>query len=339
MRLAHPNIHVATPIGTAGNGSQQQKKEDEPLSLDFVLDFVRNYMTKMAGVDMVVKLFGYLLRFKILFLSQSSRTPAETELLRSLKAMLLSIIESRMLANSCKGLSTFNSSLKVLVAPANPFPPPAAAAVGFPSSPGSTTSWADGVRSALEKPTQLMTVLALAMRALEQFSSDGGYLARYVFRGWSQDRLSYEYKRWKSLSLTCILLVEMAFLAKFVQQRASAKDSSSSAAVGSAELVAASPTNVLGPNALYRAQECKYRFQVLHTGAIISDRDALMSAIVSTRCVCDMYIYYRWSPLWNPPEFWQYAAGVVSAVLGIYLVADETVRETVASRAKQIKRA
>ena len=58
--------------------------------------------------------------------------------------------------------------------------------------------------------------------------------------------------------------------------------------------------------------------------AHIPPSEAWKSAIIAVRSACDMYIYYRWIPQWNPPEFWMYSAGVVSAVLGIYLIWDES---------------
>lgn len=321
---------------------------------NLTLDIARNYMTKMVGVDFLIKLLGYLVRFKLLFLAQQ-KGPSAAHDLKLTKVMINSIVESRMLSNAFKGPSTLLSSLRALAAPTHPaqskattpaVSPTTASASASSYPPSSTVS---DMLDAVQNPTKLLTVMSLLLRSLEQISSDGGYLARYILLSLNGDRLSHEYKRWKSLSLTCMVIVEIMFLVRYVQQRMQARNTAANIATRAGEQQQQQQqqksldiadgsgdalSSPLAPNPPPVAKEYKYRFQTLAADVIISDRDATMSGIVVTRCLCDMYIYYKWIPSWQPPEALQYSAGIVSAVLGIYLVLDETIRETLA-RAKR----
>ena len=292
----------------------------------------------MVGVDFLVKLLGYLVRFKILHLSARGAASGNS------KAMLGSIVDSRMLSNAGKAPGTFVSAMKIFE---TPFPAhwAAATAVTSPSSSPSTTtsttttSAAAAASSAMSvaMPVKVASVAALALRTLEQVASDCGYLARYVFQSWSVERLTLEYKRWKSLSLTCLLAVEVAFLAVFLQQqhlrRRRQRRQQQQQQTGKEHREADEVTTASASAAA--AVPYKYRFQTIAAGVAISPLEAINSAIVAVRCLCDMYIYYRWIPSWQPPDVWQFSAGMVSAVLGIWLVLEETVVQVAKSAAQR----
>ena len=354
-----------------------------------VIEIGGTYIRKMVGVDFLVKLIGYLVRFKILALTNSGSDPVQ---LQYHKKLLGSIVESRMLSNAGKWPSTFVSATKLAEAPEDFVNKERNLSV-----PGShELDWLPSLSNlTCASPLKLISYLALLCRTLEQLSSDGGYLSRYVFFSWNRERLTMEYKRWKSFSLTCLITVEIIFLIRFIQQKLEARNnsnknnnsstnnkksgeknnknsastnssSSSSDDITSTSASTTTPSTsspayedfpspggygspsgdathkrsvstvefqkAKGVEELHRlavpaltSPKFKYRFQHIASGAKITSSDAINSLIVATRCACDMYIYYRWIPSWNPPEFWQYSAGIVSAVLGIYLVLEETI--------------
>lgn len=341
--------------------SSKQQPVGLKLDVSTAIEIGGTYIRKMAGVDFLVKLLGYIVRFKIL--SLSANPTANAVPLDFHKKLLGSIVESRMLSNAGKSPSTFLSATKLAETPED-----------FANKDNNTKvpascecPWLPSVASlSSASPIKLISYLALLCRTLEQISSDGGYLARYMFTSWNRDQLTLEYKRWKSVSLTCLLIVEISYLVRFVQQRMEKRRhggnplvaSPSSPVSGDGEPFPAgrsespdkqqqqqhqSPLHTRSASHVqfekakgveeyhrvavpsHSSPKYKYRFQHLAAGTPITNGDASNSLIVAIRCACDMYIYYRWLPSWNPPDFWQFSAGVVSAVLGIYLVMEETI--------------
>lgn len=138
---------------------------------DPVATFVK-YTQKSVGVDMALKTVCYVFRLYGL------RSPAHQQLS---EPIVSSIIECRMLGNIWKHFGTARQILPAIEA-------------------GGATGYAG---------LALINGLSVLMRTWEQTASDAGVLQRYIIQSWSRQRLSKAYKFAKSISLTCVAVVEL----------------------------------------------------------------------------------------------------------------------------------
>lgn len=127
----------------------------------------------------------------------------------------------------------------------------------------------------------LFTTLSYAFRVPEQISGDLNYLQKVVFHSWNREKFSFYYRFFKSINLTC------AFIAEALRRRALMRDCT-------------------------RAKTVEVLRRI---------RDEIRVAdVVLLRTLCDMYVYYKWVPFYNPPKTIEYICGSVSGLLGVWLV-------------------
>lgn len=140
-------------------------------------------------------------------------------------------------------------------------------------------------RESMEFWHGIFTCLAIFLRIPEQMSGDLNYLQKVVFRSWSREKLSFFYRFFKSWSLTCCLLAELTHRAAL--RRAVAD------AVTPAEKV--------------------------HAGLDVRVSNALI-----VRTLCDMYVYFKWIPSYEPVKLLEYTCGLMSGLIGVWLVWKDT---------------
>ncbi|KPA81803.1 hypothetical protein ABB37_04073 [Leptomonas pyrrhocoris] len=142
-----------------------------------------------------------------------------------------------------------------------------------------------GKRSYMEFWHCLFTCLAFFLRVPEQLSGDMNFLQKVVFRRWSREKLSFCYRFFKSWSLTCGLLAELT--------RRSALKRAVRSAVTPEENV--------------------------HTKLELQVSNALI-----IRTLCDMYVYFKWIPGYEPIKAVEYSCGLASGLIGVLLVWKDT---------------
>lgn len=127
-------------------------------------------------------------------------------------------------------------------------------------------------------------------RTLEQFSGDLGFLQKVVMHQWSREKLSFCYRFFKSFSLTLGLIAELSHHHHL--------------------------------SALVRVcGQCK-QGQTCTEGRCRSTlgRELLVSRALIVRTLCDIYVYYKWLPFYNPNTTLEYICGSISGLIGVWLV-------------------
>lgn len=127
--------------------------------------------------------------------------------------------------------------------------------------------------------------LSFFLRVPEQLSGDLNYLQKVVFSNWSRETFSFFYRFFKSFSLTCCLMVE-----------------------------------VTRRGALRRA----VRNAVTPEQKLHADLDVRVSNALTVRTLCDMYVYFKWIPGYQPIKTLEYSCGLVSGIIGVWLVWKDT---------------
>lgn len=131
------------------------------------------------------------------------------------------------------------------------------------------------------KAQYIFTYLSYFFRIFEQLSGDLGYMQKVVFRTWSRATLSFYYRFFKSLSLTCALLVELC----------------------------------RSPMVEHRLREATTPQEMC-----IARRELAVSRVLIVRNLCDMYVYYKWLPNYTPIRTIEYICGMISGMIGVWLV-------------------
>lgn len=131
----------------------------------------------------------------------------------------------------------------------------------------------------------VFTCLSFFFRVPEQLSGDLNYLQKVAFHNWSRELFSFFYRFFKSLSLSCSLMMELTHRSALQQ---ALRD-------------AATPQ------------------QRLHASLNMRVSNALI-----VRSLCDMYVYFKWIPSYHPVKTLEYLCGFVSGIVGMWLVWKDT---------------
>ncbi|KAL7695658.1 hypothetical protein NQL31_002502 [Lotmaria passim] len=131
----------------------------------------------------------------------------------------------------------------------------------------------------------LFTCLSFFLRVPEQLSGDLNFLQKVVFHKWSRQKLSFFYRFFKSWSLTCCLLAELT------------RRSALKAAI---------------------------RDAVKPEEHIHARLDLKVSNALIVRTLCDMYVYFKWVPGYEPIKTLEYSCGLTSGLIGMWLVWKDT---------------
>lgn len=214
-----------------------------------MLDAIISYERKGVGVDMMLKSLLGVARLCMLY----SDDPADK---KKFFAVADSIIECRMLCNFGRPIMTLRQGLKSL-----------------------------RLKDKLEFWHWLFLVLSYFLRVPEQVSGDFNYLQKVVFHKWSRQRLSFCYRFFKSLSLTCCILSELCRRADL-------------------------HAGIAAANTVDERERAHL--------------DLTVSNVLMVRTLCDMYVYYKWIPSYKPNETLEYICGSLSGVLGAWLVWKDT---------------
>ncbi|KAG5489798.1 hypothetical protein GH5_00681 [Leishmania sp. Ghana 2012 LV757] len=229
--------------------SQSSTTSDRCTTLVPFLVALSDYQKKGVGVDMMLKAMLNIARLCMIY----SRDAQDK---RRYFQLADSIIECRMLCNFGRPAMTLKQGLKVLA-----------------------------MKDQMEFWQWAFLWLSLFLRVPEQLSGDLNYLQKVVFHNWSRETLSFFYRFFKSLSLTCCLMVE-----------------------------------VTRRSALQRALHDATTPQKRLCAAL----DMRVSSALMVRTLCDMYVYFKWIPGYRPVKTLEFSCGFVSGVIGIWLVWKDT---------------
>lgn len=137
--------------------------------------------------------------------------------------------------------------------------------------------------------TNLCAILCFSsslFRTLEQFFGDLGFLQKVVVHQWSRKKLSFLFAFFKSFSISLALLTEIInYLA--LKKKMSRKKFCANG-------------------------DCH------HLGIVA--RALQVSRALMIRCLCDMYVYYKWIPSYTPNCVLSYLCGFTSGLIGVWLV-------------------
>jgi hypothetical protein len=241
----------------AHEGTRKQKKKmsevmysiGSPVGVVPFLTALTDYQKKGVGIDMMLKAVLNVARLCVLY----SVDPAEK---KKFFKIADAIVECRMLCNFGRPGMTLRQGL-----------------------------CAFQKKDYMEFWHWLFTCLSFFLRVPEQLSGDLNYLQKIVFRTWSREKLSFFYRFFKSLSLTCCLLAELT--------RRSALET--------AILEAVSPEE-----------------------RIYAKLDLKVSNALIVRTLCDMYVYFKWIPGYDPIKTLEYLCGLTSGLIGVWLVWKDT---------------
>lgn len=203
------------------------------------------YVRKGVGIDMTLKMLLGIVRLCMLY----SRDPAGP---KKYFDMADTIVECRMLCNFGRPLLTLCLGLKAL------------------RKKGTLGVW-----------YWLLNALSYLLRVPEQFSGDLGFMQKIVFSNWSRQKLSFFYRFFKSLSLTCCVAADL-LQRPSLQVKAALADT---------------------PDSREKAA-----------------LDLRVCDVLIARTLCDMYVYYKWIPGYTPNRTLEYLSGSFSGVCGMWLV-------------------
>jgi hypothetical protein len=230
---------------------------------------LEKYLSKAVGRDMALKTIVYFLRLGTVYTNPSNK--AQLELFQTL---ILNIIDSRMLGNYGKYVGTGRSTLLSYM------------------QMGTT-----------EVLPWMFGTLTLFFRGFEQFFGDLGYMQKNWMAHWSRARLSWHYKFWKSMSLTCNAILEFIKILKYRQQ------------------IRVSRLVVHTPSATPLATSVP---QLPSISVEAAEAEMWLSQMFLFRNLCDMIVYYVWIESYNPPKTLECVAGICSGTIGMWLVWDSS---------------
>ncbi|CCW63246.1 unnamed protein product [Phytomonas sp. EM1] len=127
----------------------------------------------------------------------------------------------------------------------------------------------------------LFLCLSHLFRIPEQGFGDLSYLQKVIFHHWSRQRLSFFYRFFKSLSLSCCFISEIAHrrsIRKKIAESTTSKE--------------------------------RVRFEM----------DLSVCNAIAVRSLCDMYVYFKWIPGYTPIRTLEYIFGSISGMIGVWLV-------------------
>lgn len=208
-----------------------------------------DYQKKGVGMDMMLKSVLSIVRLCMIYSTEAQDRKRYFRLADS-------IIECRMLCNFGRPAMTVSQGLKMFA-----------------------------MRDEMEFWHWLFTCLSFFWRVPEQLSGDLSYLQKVVFHSWSREAFSFSYRFFKSLSLTCCVMMELT--RRSTLQRA-LRD-------------AATPK------------------QRLHASL-----DMRVSNALIVRSLCDMYVYFKWIPSYHTNKTVELLCGFVSGIIGMWLVWKDT---------------
>jgi hypothetical protein len=230
------------------------------------------YLQKAVGRDMLLKSIVYPMRLW----SFQSKSPETVQVLQQL---ILNIIDARMLSNAWKGIGAYLSGYRTAVS-TEPMP------------------WYQ----------RLLLSLSFFCRMLEQFSGDVGYTQKHIMTHWKRERISWHYKFWKTMSLTCSAILEVIKIVNIQSKRRQLR-----------RFVAQSPLTAspsLQPT----------EFPTANQTTSDEDRDSELAAAMRwsilflMRNIADMIVYYQWIESYKANKNVEYLCGFFSGAVGVWLV-------------------
>ncbi|CCW70047.1 unnamed protein product [Phytomonas sp. Hart1] len=210
-----------------------------------LLEAVSAYQTKGVGVDMSIKSVLGIIRLLGLY-------SKDTVLKQQYEQMADVMVECRMLCNFARMWITMRQLLQTY-----------------------------RLRCRMGAIYNLFLCLSHLFRIPEQGFGDLSYLQKVVFHHWSRQRLSFFYRFFKSFSLSCCLIAEIAHH-RSIQQQIS------------------ETTN----------PEKRIRYK----------KDLNVCNAIAVRSLCDMYVYFKWIPGYTPIPTLEYIFGSISGMIGVWLV-------------------
>jgi hypothetical protein len=148
----------------------------------------------------------------------------------------------------------------------------------------------------------LLTLASFSFRSCEQVAGDLGFVQKnWLTAEWDRYRIAWHYKMNKCGALACCAALEV------LKIRAALAERRSSPATLDAGSLAASPcgtTPVVPQARRERKAEAELR----------------RSYIFLVRNVCDLIVYMQWVPWYRPPKTLEFACGMASGAMGVYIV-------------------
>ncbi|EPY31113.1 hypothetical protein STCU_03616 [Strigomonas culicis] len=141
----------------------------------------------------------------------------------------------------------------------------------------------------------LFQTLSLFLRVPEQISGDLGYMQKVVFSNWSRQTFSFFYRFFKSLSLTCCLAADIERHRQLC--------------------------------AIRGASHCAKELALIR-------KELAHVRLMTLRTICDMYVYYKWIPRYTPIPTLEYICGMISGMIGVFMVWSDVVEKASGTGAK-----
>lgn len=227
------------------------------------------YLQKCVGRDMALKSIVYPIRLATLYVGSEKGA--------ILTQLITNIVDCRMLTNQWKAISAYISAYRAAVS-----------------------------KEKMPLMQRILVVFSFLFRSLEQLSGDLGYIRNHLIPQWSRPRISWHYKFWKTMSLTCCAILEMMKLIDLKRKREMAR------------VVAQSP--VCTP----AKQQKELEFPP-PPAPCCEDADEVAnamrwSAVFLFRNICDMIVYFQWIESYRPNKHLEYICGFFSGLIGVYIV-------------------
>jgi hypothetical protein len=228
------------------------------------------YLQKAVGRDMMLKSIVYPIR-----LLNYHTDPNVGDRAKILQQLITNIIDARMLSNAWKGIGAYLSGYRTAMS-----------------------------SEAMPWYQRLLLSLSFFFRMAEQFSGDLGYTQKYIMTHWNRVRISWHYKFWKTMSLTCSAILETIKIVNIQSKRRQLR-----------RYVAQSPLTA-SPSAQPTV------FPANTTSEEDQDLAAAMrwSSLFLLRNIADMIVYYQWIESYNPNKNIEYSCGFFSGAVGVWLV-------------------
>ena len=269
------------------------------------------YRSKYVGLDMLMKTIGYLLRAKLIALTPGSQAHVD------ISKLLQSMVECRMLCNSMRHFGTLKTSFDQW----------------RNSVPGSDVNSAR-----VSFAIRIITLWSLWFRTVEQIFSDCAFWNKSMFlTRLSRATISYNYKKWKSLSLACCVVIESYKALKArgallkLQSRADEIESRSMtphADTGRSPVQQASPMHP--SSRILSGFPCEQQQLQLHQQQQNMEKRSKLRTLLRRsimfliRNICDLIIYSQWIPGYVCPKSLEAFCGIISGAFGVYLVWEDT---------------
>ncbi|KAG5490797.1 hypothetical protein JKF63_00919 [Porcisia hertigi] len=229
--------------------SQSSNANDGTVTLVPLLAALSDYQKKGVGVDMMLKAVLNFVRLCMVY-------STDVKVKKRYFQLADGIIECRMLCNFGRSPITLRQGMRMFA-----------------------------MKDQMELWRWVFTWLSFFFRVPEQLSGDLNYLQKVVFHKWSRERFSFFYRFFKSLSLTCCLMMELTRRSALQQ---ALRDASTPP-------------------------------QRLH-----AHLDMRVSNALIVRTLCDMYVYFKWIPCYHPVKTIEFLCGFLSGIIGIWLVWKDT---------------